>query len=218
MAGSRVHTHAAATFAMIVLAVMTIIGGCTHSAPTVTRTTPAQNASEIDVSPAVVRINFDQPMLRSSVEDSFRITPEVEGPPQFNWQNNQTLEVTFPSGFEPGTTYKIEITTSAESIFEVPLSSPYVLSFNTVGENFAGSLLTFTDDIYPIALVRCSGCHQGPMIDYDRIIAESWVIPDQPLNSPYFTIGAALTKHTGGDAWEESKDIIRQWIETGAPR
>lgn len=78
--------------------------------------------------------------------------------------------------------------------------------------------ITFTNDIYRVALIRCSGCHQGPMTKYDVIFDRGWVVPGNPEGSLYYTKGIGLVEHIGGNAWNESAEMVRLWIASGAPR
>ena len=79
------------------------------------------------------------------------------------------------------------------------------------------STVTFTKDIRCIALIRCSGCHQGRMTDYNAIIRCGYVFPGSPELSPYYTIGRGKMYHPGGNAWAENECLVRQWIASGAP-
>lgn len=78
--------------------------------------------------------------------------------------------------------------------------------------------VTFTNNIYRVALTRCSGCHQGPMTKYDVIFDRGWVVPGNPDESPYYTKGIGQAEHIGGNAWGESAEMVRLWIASGAPR
>jgi hypothetical protein len=66
-------------------------------------------------------------------------------------------------------------------------------------------------------LIRCSGCHQGRMTDYDTIIRCGYVVPGAPDQSPYYKIGRGKMYHPGGNAWSDTTSIVRQWINSGAP-
>jgi uncharacterized protein YfaS (alpha-2-macroglobulin family) len=80
-----------------------------------------------------IRILFDEPMDRASVEAAFSINPEARG--TFQWLNN-TLTFTPQTEWDEGRHYVITLATSLKTApGEQPLHLPQQLSFTTIDEN-----------------------------------------------------------------------------------
>ncbi len=222
MVDKRFHAHIVATIVLSLVAIVAVVGGCTISSPSVTSTVPANNSTNVPVSPAVIQYTFDQSMNKTSVEDAFSITPSIAGaPPVYSWTGDKVFTVTFQQGFTPDTKYTAQLGTGAKAATDVALGKPYVLTFttgasttgagpsgetaettteSTTAEETTAPTLTFTHDIQPLAVDRCSGCHGTAMSDYDNIIAKKYVVPGKPADSTYYLKPAGLSEHPGGNA------------------
>jgi len=75
-------------------------------------------------------IAFDQPMDQSSVEEAFRIEPEVEG--RFSWEKNDLVFAPAES-LKRGESYQVAVAESARSVAGLPLKEPVTFAFRTVG-------------------------------------------------------------------------------------
>lgn len=91
----------------------------------------------IAVSPAdTVYINsniaaeFDEPMNTESVQESFVISPQIEG--RFEWNESKTQFTFIPSKLlTPGMEYKVDILTSAKNSFGINLEKELQFNFTT---------------------------------------------------------------------------------------
>ncbi|MFA5842632.1 MAG: Ig-like domain-containing protein [Candidatus Gracilibacteria bacterium] len=103
----------------------------------VTSPTPATSISSFgilnaSVQPAFapVMIAFDTPMLESSVEEAFSITPSVEG--RFIWNEEGTTLYFLPKTvLAKDTTYQVTLTEQAKSRYFKPLASLYERTFTS---------------------------------------------------------------------------------------
>jgi hypothetical protein len=177
-----------ATISLCLLLLAVLAAGCRTSGPAVVSTQPAAGATAVPVSPAVVRITFDQPMVRSTVESAFSISPAVGTErPEFAWtDDNRVVVVTFPQNLQPNTQYTFTLGTSAQASNAVTLASPVQVAFTTAPSAVAGEAaepaappaetppaatppaetpaapaVTFEKNIMPIARDSCDGCHAG---------------------------------------------------------
>ena len=83
---------------------------------------------------APIKIEFNIPMMHSSVENSFSLDPQVEG--YFIWEDSaEKSKVTFypDDQFATNTTYLMSLTTGAETIYGDTLSFQLSASFETEG-------------------------------------------------------------------------------------
>ena len=97
--------------------------------PDVLRTEPSSDADSVIVS-SVVKIHFDQSMDRQSVEDAFRVTPDVSG--AFAWRNeSRTLAFAPYAELQGMTTYLVELDTTAASVFNTRLTDTFAFTFDT---------------------------------------------------------------------------------------
>ncbi len=79
-----------------------------------------------------ITFHFNSPMMTSSVETAFSITPAVNG--QFSWQDdNKTLIFSHSETFDKATAYTVTLSTNAKSVWNVPIDAPY--SFNFISKN-----------------------------------------------------------------------------------
>ncbi len=85
---------------------------------------PEGDEMDLDVT---ITITFSEPMQQGSVEDTFSITPDVQG--EFQWEDN-TLIFT-PSNLKNGTTYVITIGTGAMDLAGNNLKMQYRFTFTT---------------------------------------------------------------------------------------
>ncbi len=96
--------------------------------PQVINRTPARG-QELGIT-APIAIAFDQAMDHASVEEAFRISPQVAG--SLSWQD-ETLLFEVERAFERDTTYRITVGTEARSAAGLALSEAFTLDFRTMG-------------------------------------------------------------------------------------
>ncbi|MDO8682570.1 MAG: Ig-like domain-containing protein [Armatimonadota bacterium] len=250
------------SIAMCFLLFAVVAAGCKMGAPAVVSTQPASGATAVPLSPAMIKITFDQPMVPSSVEKAFSIRPEVgTAKPTFAWsENDRVVVITFPRNLAPNTQYTVTLGTDAHATNAVALAAPQSFSFTTSQTAVAGEAaqpapteqpaaeqpapapaqgaepgacpppeeapsaasMSFDKDIAPIAKSSCDGCHasaaSGSMANYENIINKKYVMPKDPDNSLYYKKGSGLVTHGGSDAWKANKQLVRDWIQQGAPK
>ncbi len=78
-----------------------------------------------------IRLVFDQPMDRASVEAAFRIEPKVEG--TFSWPDPVTLVFTPKGEWKRASRYRVYLDTTARSAKGLPLREEVEFTFATVG-------------------------------------------------------------------------------------
>ncbi|MGB9776311.1 MAG: Ig-like domain-containing protein [Anaerolineae bacterium] len=78
-----------------------------------------------------LRLVFDQPMDRASVQAAFRIEPKVEG--TFSWPDPVTLVFTPRGQWQRATRYRVKLEPTAQSAAGVPLKEEVEFTFATVG-------------------------------------------------------------------------------------
>ncbi len=78
-----------------------------------------------------LRLVFDQPMDRASVEAAFRIEPKVEG--TFSWPDPVTLVFTPKDQWKRATRYRVKLEPTAKSAEGLPLKEEVEFTFATVG-------------------------------------------------------------------------------------
>jgi hypothetical protein len=106
----------------------------TTLAPSVLSYSPLYTSGNYVSCVAPVQVTFDRPMLCSSVESEFKITPEVTG--TFSWTNeNRTLTFTPSLPYEKSTDYKAEIGSAAKSQYNVSLGKAVTITFTTKNKN-----------------------------------------------------------------------------------
>ncbi|MCB9502129.1 MAG: Ig-like domain-containing protein [Deferribacteres bacterium] len=81
--------------------------------PQVTSTIPVASDSGVSIL-ALVQINFNRPMERSSVENAFHITPEVAS--EFIWQSGDKRLIINPETLQSLTEYHVVIDTTAHDL------------------------------------------------------------------------------------------------------
>jgi uncharacterized protein YfaS (alpha-2-macroglobulin family) len=133
------------TLALIIL-VLSIILSC--APPSFRRATPTPTSAPLPVthplllvrSPArgeetpldrPLRLVFDQPMDRASVEAAFHIEPKVEG--TFSWPDPVTLVFTPKGQWQRATRYRVKLEPTAKSAEGLPLKEEVEFTFATVG-------------------------------------------------------------------------------------
>lgn len=99
----------------------------TVDAPNISSSSPKGNDISVD---SDIRIVFDQPMDKSSVESKFEVSPRVEG--SKSWINDTTL-VFDPTTLKKGTTYTISLKKGSNTISGGILESDYSFKFSTLG-------------------------------------------------------------------------------------
>lgn len=100
----------------------------TTSTPQVSATCPTEGARGIPLNASVV-LSFDLPMNPSSLEGNFSIVPAVVGGQP--GAGGYTLSWAHAHLFQANTTYRVEVSTAAESLLGVHLSRPVELNFTT---------------------------------------------------------------------------------------
>ena len=78
-----------------------------------------------------LRLVFDQPMDRASVEAAFHVEPKVEG--TFSWPDPVTLVFTPKGEWERATRYRVKLEPTAKSAEGLPLKEEVEFTFATVG-------------------------------------------------------------------------------------
>tara|TARA_B100000315_G_scaffold231618_1_gene243100 strand:- start:256 stop:768 length:513 start_codon:yes stop_codon:yes gene_type:complete len=84
---------------------------------------------------APITIDFDQPMMRSSVEAAFSMSPAVEG--NFLWEGNKRIHFLPNENLDPELNYTVTVSSEAKSLLQKPLPEPYERAFETFNVNFA---------------------------------------------------------------------------------
>jgi len=97
--------------------------------PSVVETNPA-SGSQIALS-GKITIYFNQVMDRASVEDAFRVTPEITG--VLEWQGDSTVTFFPDQALEPKETLTISIETTARAVNGLSLREPFVANYSTPG-------------------------------------------------------------------------------------
>ncbi|WP_455392201.1 Ig-like domain-containing protein [[Eubacterium] cellulosolvens] len=98
-----------------------------NKAPVIDSVAPSEGAEEVPVN-AELSVFFSEPMLHSTTEDAFRISPSVSG--EFSWDYNM-MGFTPDSELVFDTTYTITIGTEATDILKNPLKDDYTWHFTT---------------------------------------------------------------------------------------
>ncbi|RLD52212.1 MAG: hypothetical protein DRI94_03820 [Bacteroidetes bacterium] len=81
-----------------------------------------------------ITFRFSSPMMTSSVETAFSITPAVNG--QFSWDDDdKTLIFSHTETFEKATEYTVSLSAEAKSIWNVPIETAYSFNFITKNRN-----------------------------------------------------------------------------------
>ncbi len=100
-----------------------------YPAPRLVERTPAPGAEQPLAEP--VRLTFDQPMDRKSVEAAWTITPTVKG--KLNWVDDQTVDFTPAEPLARGMRYRVALETAALSTRGKALADRVAFDFATVG-------------------------------------------------------------------------------------
>ncbi|MEO6457781.1 MAG: Ig-like domain-containing protein [Chloroflexia bacterium] len=97
--------------------------------PSLVRLLPAASATDV-ATDEPLRLRFDQPMDRASVESVFKIDPPASG--VFSWDADNEVRFSPGSpGFRRGVTYRVVLSGTARSIAGTPLDEPISWSFRT---------------------------------------------------------------------------------------
>jgi hypothetical protein len=97
--------------------------------PNLVRTLPEPSAAALSVD-IPVRVRFDQPMDRASVEAALSIDPPAAG--AFSWDADNEVRFTPATpGLLRGVTYTVTLTNTARSLAGTPMQDPASWSFNT---------------------------------------------------------------------------------------
>jgi hypothetical protein len=112
------------------------------TAPTVTGSTPANNATDVPINSKIV-FRFSKSMVKIGVETAFSSSPAIE----CNWfwtDNDKTVTCTPDRNLLVGTQYNIGISTLAKSKTGEALENPFASSFTTVQDKVKPALSSFT--------------------------------------------------------------------------
>ncbi len=112
------------------------------AAPTVTASTPANNASDVAIN-SKISFRFSKPMGKIGVETAFSSVPAIE----CNWfwtDNDKTATCTPDRNLQLQTQYNISISRLAKSKTGEALENPFVLNFTTVQDKINPALVSFT--------------------------------------------------------------------------
>ncbi len=101
----------------------------TVSAPFVEDYQPKETTARSD---AVIRIVFGQAMDQASVEERFKLNPEVVG--QLRWENDRTLVFSPENALPKETRYEIRLEQGITTMYGGVTKEDLVLSFETVGK------------------------------------------------------------------------------------
>ena len=101
----------------------------TVEAPLVASYRPSGNAVKTD---EVVRIVFEQPMNRESVESRFSILPEIEG--TVSWEDEQTFVFNPKDGFPKETKYRLAFAAGMRNIYGGTTAEEIAFEFETIGK------------------------------------------------------------------------------------
>ncbi len=100
-----------------------------YNPPTVISVSPGNNSTGVRLK-ATLTFNFDLTMDKTSTQAAFEITPSIAG--NFTWTDNDKTLMFTPSTFYPANTViTAKIKNTAKSIFNVPMTNDYVLTFTT---------------------------------------------------------------------------------------
>lgn len=95
-----------------------------------------------------ITIEFDEYIDRRSFMDAFFITPKPDSEINFNF-GGKDVEVEFPGGFEPNTTYNITITKDLKDVRGGnTLDKPIIIAFSTGSRIDKGSI---TGQVFPVS-------------------------------------------------------------------
>jgi N-acetylmuramoyl-L-alanine amidase len=138
--------------------------------PIVTSTSPVAGDTNV-LKFDKIKINFSRPMNTASVEDSFKISPFVEG--TFSWSANKK-QLTFNTTLDIETEYTVTVTQSAEDNYQHKLDGnkdgiagdDFVLVFTTGHDIVAPELIT----AYPISGQEGLGLQPIISYQYDEVI------------------------------------------------
>ena len=99
------------------------------AAPVVLECSPS-DGEQITLDASVV-IVFDQAMDRDSVQDAWRLEPEIDG--AFEWSDDQTVRFLPEALWERATSYTLTLLETARSVSGEALRQPHVLHFRSAG-------------------------------------------------------------------------------------
>jgi uncharacterized protein YfaS (alpha-2-macroglobulin family) len=139
------------------------------AAPRVIASSPAQR--EVVGPEAAIRITFDQPMNRASVESAFSIQPTVNG--ALSWQDDSTLIFTPGAALVRGAEYRIVIGVGAQSATGIALEDPFRLTFQIAPSLSISQVIPVngTDSVNPDAAIT---------VIFDRPVVPLVVSGEQP--------------------------------------
>ncbi|MBF6613990.1 MAG: Ig-like domain-containing protein [Chloroflexi bacterium] len=199
------------------------VGG-TMAVPNLLRVLPADGARDVPLSDTI-RIRFDLPMDRASVESALQLDPPVAG--LYSWDADN--EVSFSSasnGLLRGITYTVVLSNSARSLAGTPMERAISWRFHTRNPYLVSSSLPMSATVAPTATFTLN--FAAPMVRADRAFSLedestgqaipeliSWaadgrsaqIMPGRPLSpgKVYLRVGADLPTQWGdtlGRAYE----------------
>ncbi len=140
-------------------------------------------AGEVDVIPtSTLKLTFNQPMNRHTVERALHIEPATEG--DLVWSlDNQELQFVPSASLLTGVTYTVRLEASAASRWWQPLATPIQVAFRTARSPTVVSALPNTTDVVPdneVALI-----FSQPMVSPDAL--------DVPVEIPNLQIEPPIT-------------------------
>jgi hypothetical protein len=100
-------------------------------APTVTATTPSQNAVGVSLTGSI-SIAFDKSMNQTETQNAFSLSPTISGGKTFSWSGDgKTMTVSFSDPFVVETDYAATVSTAARDTDGTALAVPFTLNFST---------------------------------------------------------------------------------------
>jgi N-acetylmuramoyl-L-alanine amidase len=116
----------------------------TTIAPIILSHFPIESPDSVQVS-TVIKISFNRSMNKESVENAFSIIPNISG--AFSWEDfDQTLVFTPDSTLDGAANYSVNISTLAQSKWNVPIDSEYTFSFLTYSRDRLSLLKTYPNN------------------------------------------------------------------------
>jgi hypothetical protein len=133
-------SNALASIAICFVVLSVLAVGCKKS-NSVVGTNPPNGATAVATSQQQIRVDFKEPMDRTSVENAFQITPAVGSEkPTFNWSNDsKTVVVNLPATLQPNTKYTVSMKPGARMYNQMAMRKESQFSFTTGPTAVAGT-------------------------------------------------------------------------------
>lgn len=110
--------------------------------PTIARTVPENGAADVSIN-ATITITFSEAMDKDSVQQAFRISPNISG--SVSWSSDSIFVFSPDVNFDPSTTYTVTITAAARDRAGNHLSAEYIFRFTTGAPGPSGSYYVATN-------------------------------------------------------------------------